>query len=62
MTLEPITPGLHESLVTTDLQTRLTAVTGLSVATGEIDAVDLPHVLAQHVYASAHRAFASRSR
>ncbi|WP_181407540.1 DUF3427 domain-containing protein [Nocardioides sambongensis] len=61
MTREPIAPGLHESLVTTDLQRRLATVTGLEAATGEIDAVDLPRVLAQHVSASAHRAFAGRS-
>jgi superfamily II DNA or RNA helicase/HKD family nuclease len=60
MTLEPIAPGLHESLVTTDLQTRLAMLTGLEVATGQIDTADLPHILAQHVYASAHRAFAGR--
>lgn len=61
MTLEPIAPGLHESLVTTDLQARLALVSGLDVATGQVDPADLPHVLAQHLYASAHRAFASRS-
>ncbi|WP_395690358.1 DUF3427 domain-containing protein [Nocardioides sp.] len=59
MTLEPIASGLHESLVTTDLQKRLATVTGLEVATGEVDPVDLPHILARHVYASAHQAFAS---
>ncbi|HCB03024.1 MAG TPA: DUF3427 domain-containing protein [Nocardioides sp.] len=61
MTLEPIAPGLHESLVTIDLQARLATMTGLDVATGEIDEVDLPHVLARHVYATAHRAFAGSS-
>lgn len=61
MTLEPIAPGLHESLVTTDLQTQLARVTGMSVATGQIDPADVPHVLAQHLYAAAHRAFTGRS-
>lgn len=61
MTLEPIAPGLHESLVTTELQNRLALVSGLDVATGQIDPADLPQVLAQHVYAAAHRAFAGCS-
>lgn len=61
MTLEPIAPGLHESLVTTELQNRLAQVSGLDVATGQIDPADLPHVLAQHVYAAARRAFAGRN-
>jgi superfamily II DNA or RNA helicase/HKD family nuclease len=61
MTLEPIAPGLHESLLTTELQKRLAMTSGLEVATGQIDSADLAHVLAQHVYASAHRAFTARS-
>lgn len=61
MRFEPLASGLHESLVTTDLLTRLARVTGLEVATGEVDAVDLPAVLARQVHASARRAFASRS-
>ncbi|MBA4607477.1 DUF3427 domain-containing protein [Aeromicrobium sp. Marseille-Q0843] len=61
MTLEPIAPGLHESLMTTDLRARLAVMGGLEVATREIDEVDLPHVLARHVYVTAQRAFAGRN-
>ena len=61
MPLEPIAPGLHESLVTTDLRTRLPLVSGLEVETETVDPADLPHILAQHVYASARRAFTERN-
>lgn len=53
MTREPIPCGLHESLLTRDLHMRLAEVSGLEVATDQIDAADLPHVLAQHVFTSA---------
>lgn len=60
MSSEPIEVGLHESLVTIGLRSQLAAVSGLATTTSAVDAVDLPHVLAQHVYEAAKRAFSSR--
>jgi superfamily II DNA or RNA helicase/HKD family nuclease len=61
MTREPITPGLHEALLTTELQARLATVVSLEITTGPVDAADLPDVLADHVRALARRAFAGRN-
>ena len=52
-------PGLYESLMTADLETRLTQTVDLIVEFGEVDLADQPHVLARHIYQSATRALAN---
>ncbi len=52
--------GLHEAVVTAELEGQLSALSdGVQPFTLPIDKADLPHVLARHVYESARRAFAS---
>ncbi len=41
--------GLHESLVTRELASRLAELTGLEADIGQIDDADAPHVFARHV-------------
>ncbi|WP_125568485.1 DUF3427 domain-containing protein [Nocardioides baekrokdamisoli] len=60
MRIERIESGIHESLITSDLNAKIIALDGVDASTAEVDAADLAHVLAQHVYASAQRAFAGR--
>ncbi|NYD43221.1 DUF3427 domain-containing protein [Nocardioides panaciterrulae] len=49
-------PGLHESLLTANLDTRLAGLSGVEVELAGVDPADAPHVLARHIYDASLRA------
>lgn len=52
-------PGLYESLVTSDLQSRLNALPTLAPSFDAVDEADQPHVLARQIYAACVRELSS---
>ncbi|HWC23809.1 MAG TPA: DUF3427 domain-containing protein [Flexivirga sp.] len=60
MTPEPLAYGLHQALLTTELQGQLAAVVG-DATIESVDPADLPHVLAGHISRASRRAFENRT-
>lgn len=59
MSPDPIPNGLHEALLTTQLQSQLSALTARAQI-DSVDQADLPHVLARHISRRARMAFEGR--
>ena len=61
MTDGALVPGLHERLVTTELQLALAKDADLEAMFAAVDSADQPHVLARHVYELTRRALENSS-
>lgn len=61
MTQPPLPLGLHEQLVTEDLQSAITLDTTLRAELAKVDLAEQPHVLARHVYELTRRALEAQS-
>jgi superfamily II DNA or RNA helicase/HKD family nuclease len=56
--VEPLQPGLYESLLTTHLERQLAHADDVLADLGDVDPAEQPHVLARHIYEEATRALA----
>ena len=61
MTQLPLALGLHEELITADVQAALDGQHGLELEIAKVDPADQPHVLARHLYEIARRALEGQS-